>query len=342
MSEEKNIGEIKTRKLPVKKRYLFTFLTVVAIIFAVYFIYDLTGYQATDDAYVETTTVSVSPKVAGQIVKVLVEDNQPVKAGDIVAIIDRVDYQVKYDQAAAAYEKAILNQENAYANLNAANSEISLAQKDVERYEKLYQAGAVSKQTLDKAKTYLEGVQAKQTFAEQAIFSSNPDTTAKVADADLNMLKAQKRAAELAYEYTEIKAPITGTVSNKKVEVGMLVQPGTPLFVIVPNDVWVVANFKETQLEKMKKGMPVDIKIDAYPHKVFKGKIDSIQRASGAKSSLFPPENAVGSFVKIVQRIPVKIVFTEKIDPEEYAIIPGMSVVPKVKIRGAKESEKEN
>ena len=124
----------------------------------------------------------------------------------------------------------------------------------------------------------------------------------------------------------------------------MMVQPGTPLFVIVPNNVWVVANYKETQLEKMKVGQDVDIKIDTYPHKIFKGKVDSIQRASGAKSSLFPPENAVGSFVKIVQRIPVKIVFDEEIDPEQYTIIPGMSVVPKVNIRGAenKDSKKEN
>ena len=113
----------------------------------------------------------------------------------------------------------------------------------------------------------------------------------------------------------------------------MMVQPGTPLFVVVPNEVWVVANYKETQIGKMKKDMPVQIKIDTYPHKTFKGKIDSIQRSSGAKSSLFPPENAVGSFVKIVQRIPVKIVFTEEIDPNEYQIIPGMSVVPKVKVK---------
>lgn len=231
----------------------------------------------------------------------------------------------------------MLNQQNAHANLNAANSEIALAQKDLERYENLYQAGAVSKQTLDKARTNLESVQAKQTTAEQSIFSKDPSKSAKVADADLNVLKAQKRAAELALEYTDIKAPIDGTVSNKKVEVGMMVQPGSPLFVVVPHDVWVVANYKETQLTHMKKGMDVDIKIDTYPDKVFKGKIDSIQRSSGAKASLFPPENAVGSFVKIVQRIPVKIVFTEKIDPEEYAIIPGMSVVPKVKIRDFKE-----
>lgn len=330
MSEENRIQE---KKLPVKKRYVFIFLAVIAILAGAYFIYDMLGYQSTDDAYVETTTVSVSPKVSGEIVKVLVKDNQPVKEGDIVAVIDQRDYRVKLAQAQAAYERAVLNQNNAHANLNAANSEIELAQKDVERYENLYKAGAVSKQTLDKARTNLDSVRARLTTAEQAIFSSNTDDNAKVADAELNVLKAQLDAAKLAMEYTEVKAPINGTVSNKRVEVGMMVQPGSPLFVIVPNDVWVVANFKETQLEKMQKNQEVDIKIDTYPHKIFKGKVDSIQRASGAKSSLFPPENAVGSFVKIVQRIPVKIVFTEQIDADKYAIIPGMSVVPKVNIR---------
>ena len=338
MSEERKIEE---KKLPVKKRYVFIFLAILAILASAYYIYDMLGYQSTDDAYVETTTVSVSPKVAGEIVKVMVTDNQPVKAGDVVAVIDQRDYKVKLAQAQAAYDRAVLNQSNAHANLNAANSEIELARKDVERYENLYKAGAVSKQTLDKARTNLDAIKAKQTVAEQSIFSSNPANNVKVADADLNVLKAQLDAAKLAMEYTEVKAPINGTVSNKRVEVGMMVQPGTPLFVIVPNDVWVVANFKETQLEKMRVGQDVDIKIDTYSKKVFKGKVDSIQRASGAKSSLFPPENAVGSFVKIVQRIPVKIVFTEKIDPNEYAIIPGMSVVPKVKIRGYEKSKSE-
>ena len=315
------------------KRYWVILFSILAIIISSFLIIEAMKYQSTDDAYVETTTVSVSPKVNGQIVKVLVKDNQPVKKGDVVAVIDKIDYQVKLEQATAAYEKALLNQQNAYANLNAANSEIELAQKDVERYQNLYKAGAVSKQTLDKAITYLEAVSAKQTTAEQAIFSKDTSKLSKVADAELNVLKAQKRAAELALEYTDIIAPIDGTVSNKKVEVGMMVQPGTPLFVIVPNDVWVIANFKETQLENMKKGQPVDIKIDTYSKKTFKGEVDSIQRSTGAKASLFPPENAVGSFVKIVQRIPVKIVFTEKINTNEYSIIPGMSVVPKVKVK---------
>lgn len=325
--------EIKETNKLHTKRYWIIFAAVIAVIVGGFIVFEATKYQSTDDAYVETTTVSVSPKVSGQIVKVLVKDNQPVKAGDIVAVIDKVDYQVKLEQATAAYEKALLNQQNAHANLNAANSEIELAKKDVERYQNLYKAGAVSKQTLDRALTNLESLQAKQTTAEQSIFSKDPSRAAKVADADLNVLKAQKKAAELALEYTDIKAPIDGTVSNKKVEVGMMVQPGSPLFVVVPHDVWVVANYKETQIRGMKKGMPVEIKIDTYPNKVFKGEIDSIQRSSGAKASLFPPENAVGSFVKIVQRIPVKIVFTEKIDPNEYSIIPGMSVVPKIKTK---------
>ncbi len=328
MSEEK----VEKNKLSTKRYWLMLAIAIVAVIGG-FIVFEAMKYQSTDDAYVDTTTVSVSPKVSGQIVKVLVADNQPVKAGQVVAVIDKIDYQVKLEQATAAYEKALLNQQNAHANLNAANSEIELARKDVERYQNLYKAGAVSKQTLDRAVTNLESMQAKQTTAEQSIFSKDPSKSAKVADADLNVLKAQKKAAELALEYTDIIAPIDGTVSNKKVEVGMMVQPGTPLFVIVPHDVWVVANYKETQIRGMKKGMPVDIKIDTYPNKVFKGEIDSIQRSSGAKASLFPPENAVGSFVKIVQRIPVKIVFTEKIDPNEYQIIPGMSVVPKIKTR---------
>ncbi len=164
MSDERKTEE---KKLPVKKRYIFTFLTVIAVIFGIYYIYNILGYQTTDDAYVETTTVSVSPKVAGQIDKVLVVDNQPVKAGQVVAIIEQDDYEVKLAQAQAAYDRAILNQNNAHANLNAANSEIELAQKDVERYENLYKAGAVSKQTLDKARTNLDAVKAKQTVAEQ-------------------------------------------------------------------------------------------------------------------------------------------------------------------------------
>ena len=137
MSEYKEENKLHT------KRYWIMLVAIAATVLAIFFIFEALKYQSTDDAYVETTTVTVSPKVAGQIVKVLVKDNQEVKAGDVVAVIDKIDYQVRLDQANAAYERALLNQQNAYANLNAANSEIELAQKDVERYQNLYKAGAV-------------------------------------------------------------------------------------------------------------------------------------------------------------------------------------------------------
>ena len=177
---------MSNNKLSTKKHWII-FSIVIALIVVVFLSIEACKYQTTDDAYVDTTTVSVSPKVSGQIVKVLVKDNQKVKAGDVVAVIDKVDYEVKLQQAKAAYDKALLNQQNAHANLNATNSEIELAKKDVERYQNLYKAGAVSKQTLDKALTNLDAIQARHTTAEQAVFSANPAQASKVADADLNV-----------------------------------------------------------------------------------------------------------------------------------------------------------
>ena len=149
----------------------------------------------------------------------------------------------------------------------------------------------------------------------------------------IDKIEAQLNQAKLDLSYTKIYAPQSGYVSNRRVEKGMFATVGSPLFTLVPDNVWVVANYKENQLTNMKVGQEVKIKIDTYPRETFKGMIDSIQRSSGAKSSLFPPENAVGSFVKIVQRIPVKIIFTDDIDKDKFTIVPGMSVVPKVKIK---------
>ena len=333
--EEQNIEHQtaeKTKKpsKKIKRKIAFVLLIILAI-FAVFYLVKEMQYVSTDDAYVETTTVNVAPKVSGEILEVYVTDNQKVNAGDLVAIIDDADYKVKLAQANANYEKIKFDQANAKANLKASESNIELAKKDLERYTNLYEQGAVSKQTLDAAQVKYDGAKAGLTQAQQALFSDNNGKT--VADANLLTAKAAKDKAELDLSYTKIYAPQSGTVSSRRVEKGMYVNVGSPLFTLVPEKVWVVANFKENQLRYMKPGQKVDIKVDTYPNHIFKGQIDSIQRASGAKSSLFPPENAVGSFVKIVQRIPVKIIFTEKIDPEEYNIVPGMSVVPKVKVK---------
>ncbi len=327
---ENNTNAEESKEKRIKKRYLAIGLGALVVIGIGYFVHETLMFQSTDDAYVETTTVQVAPRVAGQITDVFITDNQRVHEGDLVARIDDADYKIKVEQAKARYERELLNQTNAKANLTAANTNIEVAKKDLDRYTNLYAEGAVSKQKLDEAQAKYDSAQAQLTTAEQSLFSKEGT---KVADADLKELKALKDQAELNLSYTNIYAPQNGTVSNRRVEKGMYVQVGTPLFVIVPDDVWVVANFKENQLRHMKPGQEVDIKIDTYPNKVFKGKVDSIQRASGAKSSLFPPENAVGSFVKIVQRIPVKIVFTENINPEEYNIVPGMSVIPKVRVK---------
>ena len=327
--ENEQVKEESNEKKVTKRRLLIVGLVLVAI-FVAFFVHNALKYQSTDDAYVETTTVQVAPRVSGQIIEVHIDDNQRVKKGDLVAVIDPVDYEIKLEQAQAKYEKALLEQKYALSARDAANSEIAAAKADLERYKNLYKGGAVSKQMLDNAQTKYDNAVARQTSAEQAVMSK---TGLKVADANIKELKAQRDQAKLNLSYTKIYAPQDGTVASRRVEEGMYVNVGSPLFTIVPDDIWVVANFKENQLRHMKVGQVVEIKVDTYPDKKFKGKIDSIQRSSGAKSSMFPPENAVGSFVKIVQRIPVKIVFDEEIDKDVYNIVPGMSVVPKVKVK---------
>ena len=321
-------NEQKPEKKIKKRKFVIPLLIILAVLLGFYLVWQ-SQYQSTDDAYVEADIIQVTPKVSGHIAESYVKDNEFVEEGQLVAKIDDEMYKVQYEQAKANYEKALANQKNAKANLNAVNSQINLAKVDLERYKALYAEGAVSKQILDKAQTNYDNILANQTRAKEDIFSDGKN----VADADLKALKAIMEQAKLNLSYTNVVAPNSGVVTNRRIEKGSFVSAGGPLFAIVPDKVWVVANFKENQVGKMKPGQAVTIKIDAYPNKKFKGKIDSIQRASGAKSSLFPPENAVGSFVKIVQRIPVKIVFDEQIDREKYNIVSGMSVVPKVKVK---------
>lgn len=323
-------NEEQSKKRIGKRRVIAACVLVILGIAVGMYANEASKYQSTDDAYVEAHMIQVAPKVTGQIIELNVEDNQRIKEGDVVAVIDKDDYKIRFEQADADYQKELANQKVAKANFNAVQSEIAVAKADLDRYKKLYESGAVSKQTLDNAQTRYDSVSARKTTAEESILSDGQN---KVADANLKSLKARRDKAELDLKNTEVIAPQSGIVTNKKAEKGAYVGTGSPLFVIVPDEVWVVANYKESQVGNMKEGQPVEIKIDAYPNKVFKGKIDSIQRASGAKSSLFPPENAVGSFVKIVQRIPVKIVFDEPIDSSKYTIVAGMSVIPKVKVK---------
>lgn len=316
--------------MKVKKRALVPTIIIILAIFSFIGIHNASKFESTEDAYIETHPVQVAPKVSGQVVEMFVTDNQQVKEGDLVAQIDPVDYQARLAETSAKYESTLLKQKNAKASFSAANSQIALAKKNLDRYTELYNSGAASKLEYDNAKTAYDNAQAFYVQAQENVMSKGDN---RVADADIKELAAKKRQAELALSYTKIYAPQSGSVSNKTIEKGALVSTGQPLFTIVPNKVWIVANFKENQLRHMRVGQEVEIKVDTYPDKIFKGKVDSIQRISGAKSSLFPPENAVGSFVKIVQRIPVKIVFDEPIDESKYTIVPGMSVEPRVRVK---------
>lgn len=332
-SDDKNVqenaqNEVQEHKQIKKRKFLVPLVLVLALATGAYLFHE-SHFESTDDAYVEADIIQVTPKVSGHIIESYVEDNMEVKKGDLVAKIDDEVYIEKYNQAKADWQKAILNQKNAKAILAASESEIKLAKTDLERYSALYKEGAVSKQTFDKAQTAYDNALARQTQSKENIFSNGNN----VADADLKSLEAKMNQAKLNLEYTNVIAPNSGVVTNRRIEKGAYVSTGGPLFAIVPDKVWVVANFKENQVGKMKSGQKVTIKVDAYPNVKFMGHIDSIQRASGAKSSLFPPENAVGSFVKIVQRIPVKIVFDTPIDKHQYNVVSGMSVVPKVKVK---------
>ena len=251
-----------------------------------------------------------------------IEDNQDVKKGDLLLEIDPNDYQAKLREKKAELEEAKASLIRAENEVTKSLSDLEFAQNDYERYSKMKEKGISSKQDYEASLNKLTNAQ-----------SNNNSAKAKYNEIQytIKRLEAEVEQEELNLSYTKIYATTDGKITNRSVEEGNYIKTAQPLFAIVPAKVWVIANFKETQLANMKPGQPVKIKIDTYGHKKFKGKVDSIQRSTGAKASLFPPENAVGSYVKIVQRVPVKITFDE--DISEYNIVPGMSVVPEVKVK---------
>lgn len=341
----------KNRHEYQKKRVIVPTVTAIALVLlGIVAAIHSTYFQSTDDAFVEGRLITVAPRVSGPVVNLLVDDNDNVEAGQLLVEIDPTDYEVKLHETEAklAQAKAELNVtekevERGEANVNqtfedisSTQSKLNFAQKDHKRYTAMYKSGIVSKQDYENSKTKLEVSEAENKAAAERseaakhALASNQAKTESM-EANIKRLEAEVEQAKLNLKYTKIYAPQSGKVSARSVEKGNYLQVGQPLMQIVPEEVWVVANFKEIQLTNMKEHQPVSIKIDTYPGKRFKGEVQSIQRATGAKSSLFPPENAVGSYVKIVQRVPVKIIFKE--DISDYNIVPGMSVVPKVKVK---------
>jgi len=396
---------------PKTKRLLFGGGLVVLAVAVGLFLY-YRNRESTDDAQVDGHITQISSKIYGRVAEVLVNDNQQVKAGQILVKLDPRDYQAALDQAKAQLALAesdaraagvdvprtqlsvqsgtssadaqlagaqadLMRAETSYdqsktsdlawaqANVEKSKANAALAQADLERYTPLLQKGEISKQQFDAAKAnadatasalkadqeklaqagrsidiskaQLDAAKAKVQQAQAGIVAAKADTKQVIirqADAQGKIAKVEQaraavEAAQLNLEYAAVVAPVDGVATHKQVEVGQIVQQGQGLMVVVPlHDVWVTANFKETQLRSMKPGQKAEVKVDTYG-KTFRGHVDSIAGATGAVLSLLPPENATGNYVKVVQRVPVKIVL-DPISQEKAVLRPGMNVVATV------------
>lgn len=331
------------------KKHLILIVLGVVTLSLVYWFFFVRGIESTDDAYLKGNITIITPKVTGYVTDVLVRDNQSVQKGDVIAQIDQRDFKARVAEAHAAadalqarlaiLENQHLSQEEAIkeaaAGVTAAKATLQRAEKEFKRTSSLIKDGAISEQLHDQAvsehKNTLAAVQKSQAMHDAATIQL------KVIDAQINEAKAQLKKAEASIELAEIDlqnttivAPKDGIVGNRGVQVGQLARPGLSLIYFVPdNEIWIEANFKETQIGKMKAGQKVKITIDTFSGQTFKGIIDSLAPASGSEFSILPPENATGNFTKIVRRIPVKILFDK--DTDLSLLKPGMSSIVHVK-----------
>lgn len=307
-------------------------------------------YVSTADARIAGYVTQMAPQVSGRVTNLLFTDNEHVKAGQTLLTIDPRDLQAKLDQALAQQANAqaqviqakatiLVRQadfDQANANVTVAQSDLTQAQQDYERFHHINPA-AVTQQQRDQADAAFRSTTARLVSAKQAVEGAKAQIEAakaqfKAAEAGVKQADASGEAAKLQLSYATIAAPVTGRITHRTVNVGDVVQSGQPLFAIVQDDLWVEADFKETELAGMQPGQPATISVDAVPGTTFHGKVDSFQRGTGAQFSALPAENATGNWVKVVQRVPVKIVF-DGTEYQNHFLAPGMSVEPSVKIR---------
>ena len=366
---ETKTDEIKPNNNTRRKKIGFVILTSTILIGAVVLFFYL-RYKAThittDDAFIDGHIHTIAARIKGSVNSISVRDNQRVKKGDLLIEIDPADYDVKVSEASSGVHaeqskleeveariqaakmqmaelKAAIETAKANRELQAAN--VQQAEKDAKRAENLYKLETISKDRYEKTLTAytvaLAQVKAAQEQLKQAEKALDTQTSVvKQAEAlrasQLSLIRekeAKLDAAQLSYGYTKIYAPSDGYITKKSVEVGNQIEVGQPLMAVVAlDDIWVTANYKETQLQNVRPGQKVKFKVDTYPGKKFTGKVESIMSGTGAVFSLFPPENATGNYVKVVQRIPVKIVPDKGTDTEHVLRI-GMSVVPTILIK---------
>ncbi len=342
---------------------LVALVIVVAVTSAVAWWQRSSAFESTDDAFIDGPIIPISSKVSGKIGQVFVHENQQVKENDLLVKLDPRDYEAAVQQRQAALEVAQAREtsakssvdaaklhintlrmvgESVRASVAAARSQATMSEQDHARNETLLKKGALALQDLqhstaanlsdtaklestkkeaEAANAYLDEATAQEASSEAQLIAAEASVRAAQADLD---------TAKLQLSYTEVRAPMDGRVTKKAVEPGAYTQIAQTLFSLVPQDVWVTANFKETQLKDMQPNQPVEIEVDAF-ERTLKGHVDSVMAGSGARFSLLPPENATGNFVKVVQRVPVKILFDQK---PPFLLGPGMSVTPTVRVRG--------
>jgi len=315
-------------------------LVVLAYFGRRYFVYSR-SWVTTDNAYLAGHIHAISSRVAGTVTEVLVDENQTVSAGTVLARLDPADLNVRRQQAVAQVAQAAAQAQEALARIAQAEAQVAREQagaikasNDLARAQRLFEGGqgAISKQELDLAKSESDAADAGLHGARSALVSAGAQAAA--AEAQAKVAQSTLQETELQLSYTEIVAPAKGRIGKKNVEIGNRIQPGQALLALVDPNVWVTANFKETQLTHLKPGQAVRIRADAFPDHTFRGVVDGLSPASGAQFALLPPDNATGNFTKIVQRVPVKI----RLDPTSFGdfagrLAAGMSVTVEVNVR---------
>jgi membrane fusion protein (multidrug efflux system) len=344
-----------------KKSIIIVVLILSGLSYGVFKYIHSLSHETTDDAQIEKNMNPIIPRVMGYVTKVYIKDNDYVKKGDTLFTIDNNDYIVKLEDAKAALIAAQGNFEVSKADIGSALANVSVsdanvqsaggtietakirlgrATNDFERYNNLYKNHSITKQQYEQALAakqeaesqlrILQDQQKASSFQKSVIIAKSKvsNKQSEVASANIKRAEAMLEAAKLNLSYTVVTAAIDGQVSKIAIQPGQLVQPGQALFYIINNqEAWVIANFKETQLNKMKMGQKVTVKVDAYPDTDFEGEITSFSPATGSKFSLLPPDNATGNFVKTIQRLPVKISLNATNDPEKIKLLrPGMNV----------------
>jgi len=311
------------------------------------------GFVATDDSFLEGDVHPVSPRINGTVIRVLIDDNAHVETGQPLAEIDPADLtlavkasegdlaqaRANETEVTAQIARAQADVEAAAARIRQNAAQLELAELDYHRMDTLLRSGAASSQALDEARTAFDAAQAAQQSLVSARASAEAGLAAAraqhaVALAQIQKAEAALGVARLQFDYTVIRAPSSGRVAKKTVEVGQRVQPGQPLMAIVSDRVWVVANFKENQLARLRPGERAEVRVDAVDDRVFQGVVESFSPGTGAEFSLLPPDNATGNFTKIVQRVPVKILLDEaSLDAAAARLSPGLSAIVRVSVR---------